>query len=316
MLLLFHTSFLSLIKMAHLIDLLSIQTPEHLQKGYENRHRIDCGNFEIYIFETFQSSTKVQIRYDGLSISSMIRGKKIIHTTEGHHFEFLPGTTLILPEGKTIFADFPNADAKNPVQCATLLIPQKTIHKILAYLNEQYSSSNTTWEIDYQNFHFNNNSALVRTFNELLILNKDQAPSQILNDLLLKSLLVRLMEAQQEHQEGLKQLGVNNQLLVIKKYIQENLAKNIQIKDLLELANCSKSTLYRLFETCYNKSPGEYILEERMALAKNLLLGPNSNISQVAYLSGFSSVSYFIRMFKQIHQFTPGDFIKKFKYTE
>ncbi|MFZ4263258.1 helix-turn-helix domain-containing protein [Sphingobacterium sp. HJSM2_6] len=302
--------------MTHLIDLLSIQTPEHLQHGYENRHRIDCGSFEIYIFETFQSSTKVQIRYDGLSISSMIRGKKIIHTKEGTHFEFLPGTTLILPEGKTIYADFPQADAKNPVQCATLLIPQHTINNILAYFNHQYGNPSTLWEIDFTNFHFNNNSALVRTINELLLLNRDQAPSQILNDLLLKSLLVRLMEAQQEHQEGLRKLNISNQLLIIKKYIHENLSKNIQIKDLLELANCSKSTLYRLFESCYNKSPGEYILEERMALAKNLLLSPNSNISQVAFLSGFSSVSYFSRMFKQIHQTTPGDFIKKFRYTD
>lgn len=298
--------------MTHYIDLLSIQTPKHLRKGFENRTRFDCGNFEINIFETFQSSTKVQIQYEGLSISGMIRGHKIVYAPNGKAFEFLPGTSLILPQGETIHADFPNADEKNPVQCATILIPHSVLQKQLADLNEIYPNENQTWELDFKHFHFNNNSALVRTFNEFLGQVTKNEKSLALNDLLLKTFLVRIIEAQNDHKTELSQMAMNNQLFLVKKYIKENLASQLTMEDLMEIGNCSKSTLYRMFESYCNQSPGAYILHERMALARNLLLNPTTNISDVAFLSGFSSVSYFTKQFRLQNNCTPRDFIKKF----
>jgi AraC-like DNA-binding protein len=67
-----------------------------------------------------------------------------------------------------------------------------------------------------------------------------------------------------------------------------------------------------MFETYCGKTPGAYILQERMVNARNLLLQADSNISDVAYQTGFSSLSYFVKQFKAFHNCTPGDFIKKF----
>ena len=72
--------------MNNTIDLLSLQTPEHLRSGQEHQTRFDCGEFEVNIFETFQSSTKVKITYKGLSISSMIRRYKTVYTKKGESF--------------------------------------------------------------------------------------------------------------------------------------------------------------------------------------------------------------------------------------
>jgi AraC family transcriptional regulator len=297
--------------MTHYIDLLSIQTPKHLRKGFENRTRYHCGNFEINIFETFQSSTKVQIQYEGLSISGMIRGHKIVTTKEGERFEFLPGTSLILPEGEIIFADFPNADEKNPVQCATILIPHDTMELQMNYLDELYPKENK-WELDFQQFHFANNSGLVRAFNEILQLTQTKNPSSALKDLLLKSFLVRIVEAQRDFTNEQNHLQLNNQLLLIKKYIKENLQHPLHTEVLMEIGNCSKSSLFRMFENYCSKTPGEYVLHERMALARNLLLNPNHSISEVAFLSGFSSDSYFSKQFKAHNHCTPKEFVKRF----
>lgn len=298
--------------MKYYIDLLSIQTPKHLRKGLENRTRFDCGNFEINIFETFQSSTKVQIQYEGLSISGMIRGKKVVHSKSKGSFVFLPGTTLILPEGKTIFADFPEASEKNPVQCATLLIPHKELEKQMQYLNEIYPKENGNWELDLTHYHFQNNSALVRAFNEFLGLMERKEQNTALNDLMLKTFLVRMIEAQKAHIEEMHHLQYNQQLYLIKNHIKENLQQPISMETLIEIGNCSKSTVHRMFENFCGKTPGEYILHERMALARNLLLHPDKNISDVSFLSGFSSVSYFSKQFKLHHNCTPGDFVKRF----
>lgn len=297
--------------MNHCVDLLSIQTPKHLRAGLENRKRLDCGDFEVNIFETFEPSTKVQIHHEGLSVSSMIRGRKTVYTEDGDAFEFTPGTSLILPKGKTIYADFPHAKDSNPVQCATILIPSETLETQINFLNKTYPRS--TWGIDYSRLHIHNDSELVRAFNEILQLVSKSPANFPLTDLLLKSFLIRVIEAQSSHKKEVSNMPINSRVYVVKKYIKENIGNPISTQALTRIANCSKSTLYRLFENYCGQSPGEYILKERMMRSRNLLLDPDLNISDVAYQTGFTSVSYFVKQFKTFHNCTPGDFIRKFE---
>lgn len=299
--------------MSNRIDLLAIQTPENLRKGQEHQTRFHCGAFEVLIFETFKSSTKIKICYEGLSVSSMIRGYKTVFTKEGEVFKFKPGTSLILADKETIFADFPEADIKNPVQCATILISKDSLNQQLQFLNTNYPTDEQ-WSIDFSNFHFNNNSGLVRTFNELLQVVMQQQPNHALTDLLLKSLLIRIIESQKEHQIQKNSVEINNKFLEIKRFISENISLTLNTEELTKVGNCSKSTLHRMFENYCGKTPGAYILQQRMNSARHLLLQANSNISEVAYKVGFSSLSYFVKQFKMYHNCTPGDYIKKFKH--
>lgn len=301
--------------MAYTIDLLSLQTPEHLRNGLEHRARFDCRTFEVNVFETFQSSTKVQITYDGLSVSSMIRGSKVIHTPEGKSFRFVPGTSLILAEGETVYADFPDADPKKPVQCATILIPRDTIESYMLFFRQNYPEEYIMWEPDFSSFHFDNDSGLVRTLNELLQVATQPAPNYPLSDLLLKSLLVRIVQTRKEQDNKQEQnsLAMNTRLLLVKKYIKENIDKVITTETLMGVGNCSKSSLHRMFENYCGKTPGAYVLQERMKSACNMLMQPDHNISDVAYQTGYSSVSYFVKQFKSFHHCTPGDFIRKYR---
>lgn len=298
--------------MSHYIDLLSLQTPAHLRTGLEHRTRFECGDIEINIFETYQASTQVQIQYEGLSISSMIRGRKIVYSNDGQSFEFLPGSSLLLPKDDIIYADFPKAGLQNPVQCATILISSTSLEKQLTFLNAHYPTKDGKWTLDFTNFHFNNNSALVRGINELLQIATQDPDNLPLSDILVKSILIRIIGAQRAHKEEQSSLQHSNQLYLVKKYIKDNMMRPIKAEDLGKVANCSKSSLYRMFEESCQMSPGEYILRERLAKAKNLLLHPNVNISEVAYLCGFNTVSYFIKQFKIHNSCTPGDFIRKF----
>ena len=298
--------------MAYTIDMLSIQAPAQLRKGLEHRTRFDCGVFEVNIFETFRSSTKVQLSYEGLSISSMVRGSKTVYTNDGKSVKFLPGTSLLLAEGETVYADFPYADSNNPVQCATILIPKATVESHLGFLNESYPDENGVWTLDFSNFHFNNNPGLVSALNELLHVATQESPNYPLSDLLLKSLLVRIIYAQKEHVNEQHTLTMDSRLLLIKKFIKGNLDQMLRTETLTRIGNCSKSSLHRMFETYCGKTPGAYILQERMISARNLLLQPDSTISDVAYQTGYSSVSYFVKQFKSFHNCTPGNFIRKF----
>lgn len=298
--------------MTHYIDLLSIQTAKHLRQGFEKRIRFNAGDFEINIFETFQSSTKVKITYEGLSISGMIRGRKVVQTESGQVLDFVPGTTLLLHEGQSILADFPDASQLHPVQCVTVLIPQKKLIEQVRTLSKSYPQHVREWDAEQKTAYFYNNSALVRSFNELIQVVMQEEENAALNDLLFKTFLLRIMEVQKEQSSKNMDIRSTEALVVIKNFIQHNLNVNLSMDQLAAVGNCSKSTVYRLFDEYCKLSPGAYILKERMAYAQTLLLQPDRNISDVAYTLGFSSVSYFVKQFKAVYKHTPGEYIKKF----
>lgn len=235
-----------------------------------------------------------------------------MHTHTGERLLFEPGTSLILPEGETIYADFPDADEHKPVQCATILISSQKLAAQLQTLDALYPLEQGHWQIDFEQLHFNNNSDMVRAFNELLQLTQKTEQQDTLNDLLLKSFLVRIINAQKATKAEQAFLQMNDQLFKVKKYIKEHLSEPITMEQLTSIGNCSKRTLFRFFETYCQRSPGEYIMHERMALARNLLLQPNNNVSAVAYRCGFSSVSYFTKQFKQHNHCTPKEFMNRF----
>ena len=67
----------------------------------------------------------------------------------------------------------------------------------------------------------------------------------------------------------------------------------------------SLSTFQRKFSETYNQSPAKYILNKKMDKARELLLLPDSRISDVAYDCGFEAVSTFNRVFKKTFNQSP-----------
>ncbi len=73
----------------------------------------------------------------------------------------------------------------------------------------------------------------------------------------------------------------------------------------------NRSGLYRKVKALTNKSISQFIREQRLKKAMELL-GENSlNISEIAFGTGFSSVSYFSRCFHQFYGYQPGEARKK-----
>ncbi len=67
----------------------------------------------------------------------------------------------------------------------------------------------------------------------------------------------------------------------------------------------SNSALYRLFKTELGISPREFIMTERIRLAKQFLSDKNTYIKNVCYEAGFEDSNYFIRAFKHYEGITP-----------
>lgn len=92
-------------------------------------------------------------------------------------------------------------------------------------------------------------------------------------------------------------------------YIGRNAANGITTQDICNEFSIGKTTLYDMFKTTLDTTPGEYLLKHRIKLAKGYL-DSGMSVTEAANRSGFNSYSHFIRIFKQKTGYSPRAYSK------
>lgn len=289
------------------LDLINLSDASKLTSLVENRRVFTLNQCELNIFETYKPCSDVVLSYNGLVITSMMRGRKVMYLSENPGFNFLPGETVILPEGVSMKVDFPEADAKHPVQCATIALDWAVVGQTLDFLNEHYPrpGNSPDWKLNFSQYHFYNNRELTNVMNRLINISmEDDLAKDALADLTLKSLLIRVIQTQNMAmiEDG---LPANNRFESVVNYIREHLTKKISIDVLCQKACMSKSNFFRSFKDVFGLSPVEFIIRERISLARRLLANPALSVSEVSDQVGFNNPHYFSRLFKLLEGITP-----------
>ncbi len=93
--------------------------------------------------------------------------------------------------------------------------------------------------------------------------------------------------------------------LPVTRYIEENLAQPITLKDLAGRANLCASQFSVEFKRCFGRSPIDYVLDQRLKLAIYYLRDHNLTVSEVAEKVGFQDAFHFSRQFKKRHGTSP-----------
>jgi AraC-like DNA-binding protein len=292
-----------------LINPPNLSNEKSLKTLVENRTVYSLNHCELNLFETYESSALVPLKFNDLVVTSMLRGKKVMHLFDDPSFEYLPGETVIIPSNVEMKIDFPEASIHNPTQCLALAIDQTKINDTLHFLNEKYpkEGNDQFWHLNYQNYFFYNNVELATTINKLIKeCMSTSITKDILADLTLQELLIRIIQTQTSKaiDDGLF-TDPKNPITPVIEFIRLNLKENINMKHLSEKASMSSASFYRLFKRELGMSPIEFILGEKIRCAKQLLKNPTIQINEVCYLSGFEDSNYFIRLFKKYEGITP-----------
>lgn len=88
-------------------------------------------------------------------------------------------------------------------------------------------------------------------------------------------------------------------------YIDANIAKPILNRDLAQLCQIHEDYFIRRFKDCVGQTPGDYIREQRVKQAAQLLLFTEDSLEEVAAASGFGSRFYLSRVFKELTGLSP-----------
>lgn len=97
------------------------------------------------------------------------------------------------------------------------------------------------------------------------------------------------------------------------KYIKENLEKKLTREDVAVYVHLNEDYLSRVFKEKTGYTIREYIIKEKMKLAKELLASTNMSISIIALKTGFVNFSHFSRIFKKCEGITPNEYRERVK---
>ncbi|WP_374461593.1 helix-turn-helix domain-containing protein [Chryseobacterium taeanense] len=295
-----------------------LKTPElkkenQLLSMVENQTTFNLNNCEFSIYETHKAAFDVKLHFDTIAFTAMLRGKKHMKLdNKTNYFDYYPGESVLVSPGETMIIDFPEAD-ETPSQCISLSLNPEFIENSLNHLNYHLPKTDETsqWNIEFDEyFLFNNQSLASATNNIMRIAMDDNSQKDIMADFALKELLIRLMQTQARSMVEKNIVKNKSRIGFAVDYIKKNLHQKLSIESIAKLAYVSKSNFFRMFKDELGTSPNEFILQERISRAKELLKNQNS-IKETAYQTGFSDTNYFTRVFKQFVGVTPKSYQDK-----
>lgn len=287
---------------------------DNLGSLVENRQTFDMKSCQLNLFETHQKAAQVELLFDDLVLTSMLKGKKVMHLPSKGPFDYLPGESVLIQPSEKMVIDFPEAKETNPTQCLALAISKQKIQQTVDLLNDRFPRETDLqpWKVSTRFFHLNNNPALSNAIDRIIQIGiyEHNNTKDMFADITLQEVLLRLMQTQARaliEKQG-KYLSSSNRFAFIDQFIKNNIHEKLDINQLADKACMSRPNFFRRFKEFFGITPIEYIQQQKIKAAKEYLLKPQSTVSEVALLLGYQNMNHFIRIFKHFEGLTPKQF--------
>ncbi|MDQ1088253.1 MULTISPECIES: AraC family transcriptional regulator [unclassified Siphonobacter] len=293
-----------------LFDLRSHLRNRRLEQVVENRTAYTLDTAELNIYETHSQARAVELTFHSPVLTSMIRGKKVMHLEDTPDFDYHPGESVLVPGNRTMRIDFPEATFSTPTQCLALAIGQDQIAKYTDLLNENIPlvDSPSGWRWSDSSFYFTNSSTVNSLISRLIDIFTENNPAKdFFADLVMKELTMRLIQTQARRLliENSQQHSSTNRLAFITQYIKDHLHETFNVRQLADKACMSEPSFYRQFKAQFGLSPLEFINQQRIQLAQRLLKTTNRSVGDISVACGFNNLNHFLKLFKRYTQSTP-----------
>lgn len=143
---------------------------------------------------------------------------------------------------------------------------------------------------------------------------------------LLQSRITNLLESRKKIAELINQNTVNKNAIIIESLskidnefiekitsiIEQNLdSDKVDIGFIADKMNMSHSTLYRKIKALSGLSANEFIRKVRIRNAEQLLLTGKYTISEISYMVGINSITYFRQCFKEEFGMAPSEYVRQ-----
>ena len=119
-----------------------------------------------------------------------------------------------------------------------------------------------------------------------------------------------MKQISKEHESPLSTVNKKELICQVKAYITLHLKEDLRVEQMAKRFCISADYLSKLFKREEGTGIGDYIVEERMFLAAELMKAGHASVSRIAYECGYDNYSYFTKVFKKRYGMTPREFIQ------
>jgi AraC-like DNA-binding protein len=102
----------------------------------------------------------------------------------------------------------------------------------------------------------------------------------------------------------------NEHIKKIKKYILKHIREDVSLDEIASEVHLVPRYVCTLFKRETGMTITEYMVGEKIELAKRLIIMRRQTLTEIAETCGFSDYNYFSRVFKRIVGMTPGEYRK------
>jgi len=268
---------------------------------------------EFSVYDTYTRAKGVKLDANQLLYCGMVSGKKIMRYF-GHEEgrSFLPHESFVIPAGRSVEIDFPEANDNKPTTCLSVHLSKERIRKISERMQDltTLDGLNYSWEYQPNIIHVHHTSDTQGLLEKLASLfNQNDPDKEILLDFTLSELCLKLLREQ-----GRKALldychasPDATSITAALHFLEQNYIEPLDLDMLCSYSYLSRSKLYNEFKKQLGCSPGAYHQQLRLKAAADALRSGKS-VTEVCYAVGFRDPSHFCRRFLQFFGVTPRNF--------
>jgi AraC-like DNA-binding protein len=99
--------------------------------------------------------------------------------------------------------------------------------------------------------------------------------------------------------------NLDSRLQKVYDFVMANFNNNIDLKAVASVANMTPSSFCRYFKATTSKSFVEFLNEVRVNNASKLLIAGNKSVNEIAYMSGYNTISNFSKQFYKVAGMNP-----------
>jgi len=256
----------------------------------------NCSNFNVlfsFLRKPTQNDYDMDIEFKYYGALLILQGTGVYIDEDGSQTKLYPGCFVQRLPGRK--------------HCTPVVPDGKWLETFLCFGRDLYSSLKEIGVI-------NSEKPVLKPGMDYLLIEKFIYLFEHLRNAQINELPLLLTKAQEivfrvNELDRINEEGNSNQVIELAcKIIKESNEKKICVQDLASQLNIGYESLRKLFKQKVGVSPNFYIIQTRINAAKELLLMPDINISEIAFQLGYSDYFSFAKQFKKIVGKSPSEF--------
>lgn len=235
-------------------------------------------------------------------IQYILTGKKAFHTP-GRSWLMKGGDAFFVKKGATIVEKF----FDEQLCIITFFIPDTYLQ---SFMRESHTVRATAHLPEPKNeslIPLSVNSIMTAYFDSLIpYFYSDTKPTEDLLELKFRELLLNILNNPENRDlKNYLLLLLSQQYDPLQQVMEANCLYHLSLQDYAKMLNLSLSSFKRHFISVYKTTPGQWLQEQKLNHACQLLISTGKPINDIAFESGFENSTHFSHLFKKRFGLSP-----------